>query len=303
MDTIKIENLRNLAQSAMEAGSYKDAYKYSQSILDVDPTLDEIWLIKAISAAGLMANSDDINIEEVIFCLDRGAKEAELSTIKMASTIINESYKEIIKRLDATLNEKIIDHHKVPMPNGGSAFLHRTGQLLYASGAAKDLAPKRLKAIKLLEKSYSLNSSKDNLKLLMDELASFLSHSSKYGDYLEKENEINSYILSLISELKTKAEEFGIQPATPPKKQSGCFIATAATGSYDHPKVIKLRLFRDNILKNYILGRIFINYYYKISPPIANLIESSNLMKQIVLCLVVNPLSNLANFLLNKNKI
>lgn len=41
METVKIENLKSLSQSAMEAGSYKDAYKYSSSLIEIDPTLNE----------------------------------------------------------------------------------------------------------------------------------------------------------------------------------------------------------------------------------------------------------------------
>ena len=54
-----------------------------------------------------------------------------------------------------------------------------------------------------------------------------------------------------------------------PPKKGGCFIATAVYGSYNAPEVIILRKFRDNFLLNYFMGRIFITFYYKISPPIA----------------------------------
>lgn len=301
METVKIENLKSLSQSAMEAGSYKDAYKYSSSLIEIDPTLNEAWLIKAVSAAGLMADNEDVSLEEVLFCLDRGTKGASAGDIKNTSNMIKTSYKEIIKKLDAVLKEKMIDHHKVPMPNGGSIILHRLAQVGYARLTAKGLAPKRLKAIKLLEKSYNLNPDEDNLKFLISEVASFLSHSSEFSKYLDDESEIKSYLLTLSSALEKKAEELGIRIVSSPQKQSGCFIATAATGSYDHPKVITLRLFRDSILKNHPFGMAFINFYYKISPPIANWIKESEKRKQIALWLIVNPLSKLAAQILKTN--
>jgi hypothetical protein len=46
----------------------------------------------------------------------------------------------------------------------------------------------------------------------------------------------------------------------------GCYIATMAYGSYDHPQVIILRHFRDNYLSQSYLGRSFIKFYYKHSP-------------------------------------
>ncbi|MCL4234475.1 MAG: fibronectin type III domain-containing protein [Deltaproteobacteria bacterium] len=49
----------------------------------------------------------------------------------------------------------------------------------------------------------------------------------------------------------------------------GCFIATAAFGSYDHARVKTLRAFRDDVLRRTAWGRAFIETYYRVSPPIA----------------------------------
>ena len=51
--------------------------------------------------------------------------------------------------------------------------------------------------------------------------------------------------------------------------QEGCYIATAVYGSYDMPEVMVLRKFRDEVLKESVVGRIFIKVYYTISPKIA----------------------------------
>ena len=52
-----------------------------------------------------------------------------------------------------------------------------------------------------------------------------------------------------------------------------CFIATAVYGDYDHPQVKILREFRDQFLKKYCLGRIFIQWYYRGGPRIVNWLE------------------------------
>jgi len=47
---------------------------------------------------------------------------------------------------------------------------------------------------------------------------------------------------------------------------SGCYIATACYGSYEHPKVIILRNFCDTTLQRYKLGNFLIKIYYHFSP-------------------------------------
>jgi len=61
----------------------------------------------------------------------------------------------------------------------------------------------------------------------------------------------------------------------------GCFIATAAYGSYLEPRVGKLRDFRDDYLLATSLGKVFVSHYYMWSPPIADVIRQHESLRVI----------------------
>ncbi|HAP69257.1 MAG TPA: hypothetical protein DCR04_05945 [Flavobacteriales bacterium] len=56
------------------------------------------------------------------------------------------------------------------------------------------------------------------------------------------------------------------EEATTPVEDSGCFIATACYKDIFSPEVIFFRKYRDKVLKQSRLGRVFIRTYYLISP-------------------------------------
>jgi len=62
----------------------------------------------------------------------------------------------------------------------------------------------------------------------------------------------------------------------------GCFIATATYGEYDHPRVQLLRELRDRYLLKNSFGRIFVDMYYRYSPPLARFVTNRKPIKALV---------------------
>ncbi|PVX50114.1 double zinc ribbon protein [Balneicella halophila] len=72
--------------------------------------------------------------------------------------------------------------------------------------------------------------------------------------------------------------------------KEGCFIATACFGDYNASEVIILRKYRDEILNQSTIGKLFIKSYYAVSPPIAKVVSKSDLLKNKIRNNLLKPL-------------
>lgn len=69
---------------------------------------------------------------------------------------------------------------------------------------------------------------------------------------------------------------------TPPPTNEGCYIATMTYGDYNHPQVLELRKFRDDVLRRSITGRAFIKCYYNISPYLVEILKDYKRVNKVI---------------------
>ena len=72
--------------------------------------------------------------------------------------------------------------------------------------------------------------------------------------------------------------------------KTGCFVATTCYGNYDAPEVLALRQFRDDKLLKTFSGKVFVKFYYSVSPFLVRLISKSDLRKNFVRKFILEPI-------------
>lgn len=94
---------------------------------------------------------------------------------------------------------------------------------------------------------------------------------SNETDFLDKEK--YPLMINLLNEVEVIWFNLIDTPAK--KNDGGCFIATMAYGNYNHPQVMILREFRDNVLNKSFLGKRFIKTYYHYSPKLVEKLKDN----------------------------
>ncbi len=79
------------------------------------------------------------------------------------------------------------------------------------------------------------------------------------------------------------------------RRDRRCFVATAAMGDVDAPEVETLRAFRDAILIKSRPGRAFVQAYYRFSPPLADAIAASGVLRAAARNILIRPVAGLVS--------
>ncbi|WP_316836668.1 CFI-box-CTERM domain-containing protein [Pedobacter nutrimenti] len=117
----------------------------------------------------------------------------------------------------------------------------------------------------------------DAVKLYKDHTGAGLKDSVDYVNSLQ-EGEVRPVSKSPLNNRDTQIEGI-IKGQQEQKPKTGCFIATVCYGNYDAVEVRVLRRYRDEKLMPFLAGRLFVRFYYFISPTLAKQLDKSERSK------------------------
>ncbi|PJJ09112.1 hypothetical protein CLU83_2437 [Flavobacterium sp. 1] len=291
----KNENLQILADSAFESENYELAYDYYNCLLEQNIENHNNWLRKGYCALYL-SKFDRMLDKEVMMSIKAVLKlstykEDELTNIaNEISTII---FDKIVEGAKFIQNEIEREFNALQIAVGTLHFHNFKknsieikvwscySEKLFQYFKVMDFVVRMKPTAITCEKGYrSVN---------------YTNTVSKYtGEHFYKldGNYSESILLRELFQF-SKSELDKILPnneVTNPKSTSGCFIATATMGNYNHPIVLELRYFRDSWLLKRLWGQKFTEWYYRNSPKAANKIKESTMLKSITFAVIVVPL-------------
>lgn len=292
----KKENTQILADSAFEAENYELAYSYYNRLLEDDLENAENWLKKGYCAAHL-SKFDKMLDKELLM---------SIKTAKGLTTFDKEKTTKIANEISTILFNKILESVKFIQSEIDREFnaiqilpgtLHAVHNLRKVSIQMKvwgNYSEKLFQYFKVMDYIVRMNPNAITCEKGYRSVNYTNTVSGHTGEHFYKldGNSPESVLLRELFQF-TKSELNRISPnneVTNPKSSSGCFIATATMGNYNHPVVYELRQFRDNWLLNKTWGQKFTEWYYKNSPKVAEVIKDSPILKTLTFILIVFPL-------------
>jgi len=279
--------LVDLARHALESQNNAEATQLASRALEQDSNNVEAWMIKGLGA-GWSSKLIDFRLPECTNCFKRAFeigipdKDKELAAIQLSKVTL------------AGFN--LSNNHLIQFPSYDSwpPHVNRAFQALEGMELAHKICPDSVEVMKGL---VSLASQLVKGHTFVD-----WQGTNEWSSNLELQPEAINKLKTRIKffEDKIRGHEPNYQPpSTESKASGGCFIATACFGGENHPKVLLLRRYRDEVLIYSTFGRAFVAYYYRYSPPIASRLRHSKQFCNLIRFVVVEPAVKLAKIVLS----
>ncbi|MDR0911589.1 MAG: TFIIB-type zinc finger domain-containing protein [Methanobrevibacter sp.] len=301
----KIQNLKILADRALENKQYDEGYKYYEEILFSEA--DNYEAIFNMSLCKFYTSKlGNLHLDGVV----SSAKSAiDIAKTKLDNEKLNDFVFKTVSEIhicgNMAFSNMLLTNLDVMSQKDGFyqawASLDYCINLLYEffENGISQFDTLKLSILKDLISFGEDNYFKIYIKSFSDGSGSFIPYNKFLGGYksklreLNKKEDLNVYEESnnlnndLIDHLtinnninlkghaksnlndNPKKEDLNIQKDSNLKnnqKNGACYIATSVYGSYDSPEVWTLRIFRDNVLSKSLCGKLFIKCYYSISP-------------------------------------
>ena len=315
---------RNLMLNAVESENWEEVSKYSTTILEEDPSDYEAWFFKGAAAGWVsrhiddpskemancfrnaFANSEDSALGEVmnlfatkgsdlLLALSRGSRNfaqehgylsvGDITMDSWQDEVMNGHIAKIFGFIDvAHLLTEINRNDRVEKLNPGidSSFLKLYAFLYTEVGFEGKMGKKNPFSISdmTFQFQYDPNSELGSKWVArVEEVLSAKQNNAYSQDDMDKYG---------LSDSNFSDPREGDAQESQASGGGGCFVATAVYGGEDHFNLIVLRSFRDNFLKEYLMGRKFIQFYYEYGPKLAKSVSKYNLLKTLF-----KPLVNL----------
>lgn len=273
------QNYISLARTAERGRNYDEARRYFMLSLETNPRNVEAWIGKA-RAATWLDNLFEEGVKDAIASLEQAIElgltgENQQEAAKVAYLMVDFYF----NRAEKVYRRLLI---------GGS---DTTQQRMYLEGVVQ------LTGRELLRLAWQLEKSTEHTKELIKICNSYRKTFGSYaGDFIDR-------VMQECSAWVRENDPTNAATLPRPSAKPTCFIATASCGSQNDPRVLALQEFRDNWLLKRESGRLFINLYYGVSPPLARIIGRSALLQNLSCTLVVSPLYLISKCLMAKTDI
>lgn len=270
-NTDKLNNLYQLARRAKDENNSENATKYYGMILIEDPTSWEASFYQiyfnALQSRIAQIESTAIAVENSIISV--------LNLISKNIDIIEkqeEAVQEVSMRCELIANLLYDTANSHYLNIDLSVRLNYLQENINRCLAARDIMYTLGNSIDLL----FTDSEKLHKSAVSAWKCGIRMHSRFMKNFDDKETNRN-IISSYVEKVKKYEPSFEEQTNT----DGGCYVATCVYGSYDCPQVWTLRRYRDFTLTKNWYGRVFIRFYYAVSPKLVKLFGKRILFRYI----------------------
>lgn len=267
----------NIAKEILQCSV--DYFNESQEQDKSNNYLEEAMKLAKLAESIAVNDATKNKVKENISTLE-GMKDRELNQAIEVLKTVKGAYENACKEIDKQVDDALhydsgfgrirnwnvhIDEKKVEAMKQKAINWDKVIELLQ-----RTISTQNIEKIKNTNNSIKINEYKKLVDFLFSKLGPFQINQIKHICYWKDVR---------AEQVKSTAKQVG---STIGKATDGCYIATMAYGSYEHPQVLELRKFRDEILQKNITGRAFIKAYYFISPKLVRILKNKKIINNLI---------------------